>query len=281
MSFFLLRHLPLAWIHRALGAVSPLAIPWWGYLAFIQNLFMVHIGWFGPTAATVTWSLAVEEQFYLTTPLLIRNIRHRYLPWALAATVLSVPLIRYVVRHNLPHGDFACYVLMPCRADALCLGLLAAFLVRRPKFWSRLYTRRKLLWAAASIFFAGVAFMTYKGYGSTSISLPMTTFGYTWLGCFYAICLLLVVSSPRGIWHSILCHPLLMSLGTLAYCVYLLHFPLNIPARRIAATLLPLHPGVAFVVGGAVGSGTAIVLAALSWRFYEKPMLRRGRRYQY
>lgn len=276
---FLLRHLPVRFLPGALGDTSPLTIPWASYLTFTQNFFMVHLGWFGPTAMVVTWSLAVEEQFYLVIPFVIRKIGNRRLVGAMVLIFIAATVLRVVLRHTLLHGDFACYVLMPCRADSLCLGVLSAYLVRRPAFWNQLIRRRKLLWGAGVILFGGIAYMTARHYDN--LSAPMTTWGYPWLALFYTCCLLAAVSSAGGIWHGILRNAHLMRLGTLAYCTYLLHFPLIQGGRRVLQVLLPSHPEAAFLAGGLLAIALTLVLAMLSWRFFEQPMLRRGHKYQY
>jgi peptidoglycan/LPS O-acetylase OafA/YrhL len=276
---FLLRHLPVRFLHGALGDTSPLTIPWASYLTFTQNFFMAHLGWFGPTAMVVTWSLAVEEQFYLVIPLVIRKTRGDRLVWAMAFVFIAAAVLRLMLRSTLAHGDFACYILMPCRADSLCLGVLSAYLVRQPAFWNQLMKRRKLLWSTSGILFAGIAYMTARHYDN--YSLPMTTWGYPWLALFYTSCLLTAVSSAGGVWHGILCNPLLMRLGTLAYCTYLLHYPLIQAGRQVFEVLLPSHPEAAFLAGGLLAIAITLVVAALSWRFFEQPMLRRGHKYQY
>ena len=278
-GIFLLRHLTGSLLPGKLGGTSPLAIPWISYLTFTQNFFMVHLGWFGSTAMLVTWSLAIEEQFYLIIPFLIRKIPWDRLAPVLALVIAGVPFLRLLLRYSIAHGDFGCFALMPCRADALCLGVLSAYLVRRPAFWKQLISRRSLLLSANAILLAGIAFLTYKNY--QILSLPMTTWGYSWIALFYTTCLLTVISSSRGIWHSLLCHPALMRLGTLAYCTYLLHYPLIQAARRGISVLFPLHPEAAYVCGALVAIAVTLVLATLSWRFFEKPMLRRGQKYQY
>jgi peptidoglycan/LPS O-acetylase OafA/YrhL len=278
-TLFLLRHLASTVLSGALGDSSPLIIPWASYLTFTQTFFMVHQGWYGAAGMAVTWSLAVEEQFYLVTPLLVRKVRASYLPVVLVATIALTPLLRLLMRHALVHGDFACYVLMPCRADALCLGILAAYLVRRPAFWNQLIQRRKPFLWTTGILFSGVVFMTARGYDQ--FSLPMTTWGYSLLALFYTCCLLIALSSSTGAWHRALCTSWLTRLGTLAYCTYLLHYPLIQGGRRIFHALLPAHPQAAFLIGAASAITLTIALALLSWRFFEKPMLRRGHRYQY
>jgi peptidoglycan/LPS O-acetylase OafA/YrhL len=277
-GLFLSRHILASAFPRIVGAVSPLAIPWAAYLTFTQNFFMVHIGWFGPPAMLVTWSLAVEEQFYLVIPFIIRRLR-RHLATVLVLIIVLAPLLRLLLRRFLPHGDFADFALMPARADSLAFGVLSAYLVRRPGFWAELRSRRAVLRAVNVIFFCGVAFMTYRDY--SPLSFGMTNWGYSWLAAFYASCLLTVVSTQTGVWHGILCNRWLMQLGTLAYCTYLIHFPLIQEGRHVLGLVLPGHPELAYVIGALAAIALTIAIAALSWRFFEKPLLRRGHKYQY
>ena len=58
---------------------TPLPLPWLSYATFTQNFWMAYLGVFGPSGMGITWSLAIEEQFYLSIPLLIRNVRPRNL----------------------------------------------------------------------------------------------------------------------------------------------------------------------------------------------------------
>lgn len=278
-TLFLLRHLPVRLLPGVLGDTSPLSVPWYSYFTFTQSFFMVHHGWYGAPALAVTWSLAVEEQFYLITPWIMRLVRKQYLVGALAFIIVAAPALRWALSHTLTHGDFASYVLMPCRADALSLGVLSAYLVRRPAFWKQLTFRRLPLWAATGTLFAVIVFMTYQGYGQ--FSLPMTTWGYSVLALFYTCCLLIAVSSAKGIVPRALRARWLMGLGTLAYCAYLLHFPLIQGGRRVFRVLMPTHPDASFLLGAFAAVALTLVLATLSWRYFEKPMLRRGHKHQY
>jgi peptidoglycan/LPS O-acetylase OafA/YrhL len=47
----------------------------------------------------VTWSLAVEEQFYLTVPWIIRKVRRNLLVFVMIAVVAGAPLLRLWLRH--------------------------------------------------------------------------------------------------------------------------------------------------------------------------------------
>jgi peptidoglycan/LPS O-acetylase OafA/YrhL len=274
-ALFLVRHLPFCMMPGQFGDVSPLAIPWWSYVTLTQNFWMAQLGWYGAMAMAVTWSLAVEEQFYLTIPLLVRLLRPQRLLYVLLAVVAAAPVLRVLLRHFLLHGDYACYILMPCRADALSLGVLSALLVRNARGWNLLLEKRKLLYGAAAVLFAGIAFMTYQSYGQ--FSAPMTTFGYSVLALFYTACLLLAVSTPGG--SGMLRNRTLMGLGALAYCTYLIHFPLIMAGRRLVA--LRLSHDQARLPGAILGIALALPIAMLSWKYFEKPMLRRGHKYVY
>jgi peptidoglycan/LPS O-acetylase OafA/YrhL len=55
-------------------------LPVWSYLTFTQNLVMSATGTMGSKIIDATWSLVVEEQFYLTLPLIVRFVRKKHLP---------------------------------------------------------------------------------------------------------------------------------------------------------------------------------------------------------
>ena len=277
-AIFLVRHLPFHFIPGTLGNYSPLSLPWWSYATLTQNFWMVSLGWFGLPAMAATWSLAVEEQFYLTIPWVIRKLRRKALISGLILVVVGAPLLRIFLRHHLQNGDFACYVLMPCRADALCLGVLAALLVRSKKGWNFLQTRRGALYGVTAVFFSGLAFMTYKGY-VLNIVPPVNTVGYSWLALFYTACLLIAVSASTGTVQRWLCQKWLMGLGAIAYCSYLIHMPLIQAGRRLLG--LRFSPQASWLPGGILGIAATLVIASISWNVFEKPLLRHGHRYKY
>src|SRR5215475_5135109 len=79
LAFYFARHLPIRFMAGTFGDTSPLPIPFFSFVTFTHNFWMASYGWFGAWGIAPTWSLAIEEQFYLTIPFAIRRISTRSL----------------------------------------------------------------------------------------------------------------------------------------------------------------------------------------------------------
>jgi peptidoglycan/LPS O-acetylase OafA/YrhL len=275
----LLPHLLAEFSAARAARTSPLPIPWWAYALFIQNFWMAHLGTFGPSGMGITWSLAIEEQFYLTIPFVIRKVRPRNLLIVLLMVIVCASWLRVLLHSSMAFPGLASYVLTPARADGLSLGVLAALLVRNPTFWNWLRSHSRILWQITILFFLGTCYMTWQGYDA--LSLPMTTWGFSWLAVFYTCILLIAILPGDGIVPRILQNKSLMRLGTLAYCSYLVHVAFMNAIRHPLKAYFPQYPVAAWLVGGLVGMALTLSVASLSFKYFEKPLLRRGHEYSY
>jgi peptidoglycan/LPS O-acetylase OafA/YrhL len=113
-------------------------LPWhwyqYSFFIFANNIVVVfydNVGYVGPgLILSAFWSLAIEEQFYLFWPYLLRAaIRSQWLPW-LFLCALAGPLALRIMFVDLGSNN-AAYNLLLSRMDALAAGGLLAFLHRR------------------------------------------------------------------------------------------------------------------------------------------------------
>jgi len=239
---------------------------WWVYPLFLQNFSMAAANDFGLWA--VTWSLAVEEQFYLTLPAIVRYVRSM-LPWVIGGGIVVAPITRVVLFYIWPDKIFH-FLLVPCRADALLLGVAAAMWMRNASAAKWLRHHKNYLWAAGGILLAGAGVITLHGRWIHGIDV-MTSFGLTWLALLYTSVLLLAVTQPQSWLGAVLQFGPLRSLGSIAYGVYLLHYVLLVALK----TNIRSWP---YAVVAGLALTATLMLSALSWRYFEKPLIDYGHR---
>jgi peptidoglycan/LPS O-acetylase OafA/YrhL len=254
-------------------------MPWYSYWTFTQNFWMAHTTLFGANALAVTWSLAVEEQFYLTLPLFIRLLSPRWLLRFVLIGIFCAPVLRTAIYVNWPQKAIAAYVLMPCRADALLLGVLAAILLREPRWRQRIECAKPIWSVAFPIFLLGLGYLTWKWpYLASRLE---ATAGYSWLALFYVSLLLYSLTRPNSVASRVLRMKWLGWLGSIAYGTYLIHDIVlglffaygwkSAPVVNSGATLLTVLAALVF----------ALSIAWLSWRYFEHPLVRYGHRLSY
>src|SRR6266436_21779 len=197
------------------------ALPWPPFVLFLQNFTMSLRGSWGIFPLGVTWSLAVEEQFYLTLPLLVRFLDRRSLLRFMLFAIAGAPLLRAFFFHRNPANFFAWYTLMPCRADSLLLGVLGAMVMREARLRDWLLEHRRLSSLVLGSLLAGAAFLGWRS--PAPFGRLMATAGFTWLGLTY-LAFFLYALLYRDSWIS---HCLrwnwLCGLGVIAYGTYLFH----------------------------------------------------------
>jgi peptidoglycan/LPS O-acetylase OafA/YrhL len=255
-------------------------VPWYAFLTFGQNFWMAKLNSISPRQIDATWSLAIEEQFYLTLPFVVRVVSRKSLPYVLAIGVLLAPLSRVILWFTLDpaYRKFATYVLPFCRMDALLLGVLAACAVRSDACWNWLVAHQTIIGAASAVLGAGILEMVHKKLGLGSFAV--TSFGYTWIALFYLSLLLLAVTQ-RGFVSRVFRFRPLMQLGILAYGLYLFNYPVLGLVYGLAGRPSPRLIDL-WTIGLTLLSGLLMfALASFSWTYFEKPLVNLGHRHQY
>jgi peptidoglycan/LPS O-acetylase OafA/YrhL len=231
-------------------------LPW--FFAYIGNIAMVTQAW--PAFIGVLWSLQVEEQFYLTFPWIVKKAGRENLKNILLLAVVSALVFRILMQNAMPGNDGLTYFLMPARMDSLAMGGLVAIAVRER---SALLENRAI---------PLLTILCGTGFVIAMLLNGKQTFGYTLIDLTFTGVLVLVITD-RVKWLTALCRKsVLTGLGTISYCLYLIHGVILTGLVNVSAVLLK-RPGGDLVVM-TVALAISIAAAALSWRYIETPILR-------
>ena len=244
---------------------------WW-YLIYLGNIqTFLQNSWPGAAILTPLWSLQVEEQFYLSFPLVVK-LGRRKLAWILAGCVIGAPLLRVALTLFLPQNTMGVYTLTPCRMDALAMGGLVALAARE---WPARLKGRWIGWLTAVSAIAVVVFCIL--WIDTPWSLAMRTVGFTALDLAFTGVLMMLIGWRQPLLLRLCRMRILVWVGTISYGLYLLHLPARVISRRWLAPLLGIGPSGsrAFFVN----IGLAIAMAWVSWAFFESPILRLRERF--
>jgi len=284
-TFYIRRAYRILPLYAVLLLLTLLLIPHYGHLGwsryaseffyyplFLQNFRMAATGSFGPLGLGMTWSLAVEEQFYLTLPLLLRRIPGRILWRVLLGAVVAAPLLRILAWRFLKNS-MAVSTLMPCRADALCLGVLIAMAIRTPSVWGGILAHRRLLYIVFAL--TGVLGLWMLIGHFQPFTPNWFALEYSLLAILYS---LLLLSTLVSRWlRSVFSMAPLRFMGTVAYCLYLFQSLVGFVLERV----LGLARGTGTVEASALTVIASVGFAAISWKYFEKPLIQRGHRWLY
>lgn len=242
------------------------------HLVFATNFQLASFGVWEPEAVGHLWTLAVEEQFYLFWPLLILLLPRRAVPWAIAA----LPLLCVAWMASLTPAEIlqepGPMILLPAQFDVLGAGALLAYVERHG---------RVAAWWVVPVCVMGLALSPL----TIGLDWPWPLIGILndaigvavvqpMSGTSYVAVLLFARHAPWGLPERLLGNRLLVWLGQRSYGIYLYHIYL------LLACIWLTGRGRGWLVLIVVG-GASIVLAALSWRFLERPALRFKARFPY
>ncbi len=230
---------------------------------FASNiLFWLEIDYFAPEAELKpllhTWSLAVEEQFYVFFPLLLLLLK-RFREPALALILLAISVASLALAQWASGvHPIANFYLLPTRAWELGVGAVIAIALQNGMLTD---TRARLV---ASI--VGLALVLYAIFVfDTSVPFPSVWTLIPVLGT----ALLLIGAEPGNPVGRLLALRPLVLVGLMSYSAYLWHQPVLVFARiRNIVELSDLQIWSLIAL--------TLVLAYLSWRFVERPFRQKG-----
>jgi len=239
-------------------AVFEQSSPWWAYPFFLQN-FLVPVSTNAAGPLGVTWSLAIEEQFYLVWPLVVRFCSYAQIRRIAVAEICISPFLRFYLLRQ--HVDL--YTNVFCRLDGLMAGALLALLVRSDNFLPSKLVKR----AWVSLFIAMPLALIAAALNASWIVYSLTALAsasFVFLSLFSAQRWLQVIMTNRFMIYT----------GTISYGLYLLH---KIPSGVVETLHLDRRP---FLVLPVIFAGS-YAIASLSWNLLEKPFLKLKRFFEW
>lgn len=241
-----------AFDHAALGNQAVAA------LLSVANLYYWRMSgdYWGQTAEQMpllhTWSLSVEEQFYLVFPLAVLLIHRRRPAFIPGVILLAIAISLGLFLLGMYRGFIGTFYLLPARAWELAAGGLLAT-VPQPEF-DRCVRRggEWLPWLA--VIGLGMILASYRLVSRMSGSVVLLVVGTV----------LVLAFSRRGPCGAILSSPPLVYVGKASYSLYLWHWP---------CLVLAAHPNLQMDAWAAFG--VSCFAAVLSYEFIEKYTRRR------
>ncbi len=272
----ILRIWPLYFFFLALALAMQWFVPgqhmgWRAGLAFSAlagNWYIVFIG-FPSSVIFPLWSVSIEEQFYLTWPLIVRRVSQMTMV-AIAVGLLGVATATrfYLGAHHRWESEIWCNTLV--QLDPIAAGILMAVLLRGavPQF-------SKLARVAMTV--AGIACIAsgalYFGIKNDPLTTSRIVLGYPMVALGGVLLLLAVLREGAKPARA------LVYLGRISYGLYVFHVlgltisDYVVPNQTANLARYGLRVLVAFAL--------TVTMAAISYRWLETPFLKLKQRFTY
>lgn len=249
------------------------------FWAYLTNVQVALRGSFYPELIpNLTWSLAIEEQFYLVWPLVVLLASRRTVMRICIGLVVVALGLRVALAANGTKWVVA-YVFTPARLDCLAIGAFLALYFRGS------YRPNVVVLAKRTLLLCLILVSAFAAHaGTLDQRNPLIyTLGFTGIALCFGSMLVLAVTAPRDKPHGTSARRLvdngfMRTLGKYSYALYLCHGPVATGVRLLYhPRRQPLYfgssiPRTLIYVGLTVLASLAVAL--LSWHLLEKHFLK-------
>ena len=206
-----------------------------------------------------TWSLAVEEQFYLVWPVLVVLLA-RYVKSQRAA-VLSLSVIGIIgiwaAERGMEADAEGVFFLTPYRISEFALGALCAWVPSRSH-------KRQIVGKVVSVVALGLIGYPVFNYTDTTVFPGLSAL----LPCVGAA-MLILFNGADGVLRWVLTNPVATGIGRISYSLYLAHWPIYVFYRQWKGSALDIQETL-------LVSLATLAFAVIMYKFVEQPFRSRG-----
>lgn len=240
------------------------AIPLWSYFIFINNFFgamgVQEVVEYGPY-----WSLAIEEQFYLSSAVLAFFLKRRGVVLLAVLFVAASLITRTAVFLNII--DIGTWQFTLGHADPIGIGLLVAAALENQM--ASQFLSRHLRFVGFAGVFCFVAFLfTSQLVAGGFIGLDIFLISLT-VACW-------IVHKSLGNPSSWLSTSVLRRVGEMSFSLYIIH-----EGWRFYAALIAGVAGIPLAVELLLSFAFLLVVCRLLWLYVESPLIALGHTWQY
>ncbi|RPD48297.1 acyltransferase [Hymenobacter sediminis] len=248
--------------------------PWyWSFLSNFDSIYLHHHGLQDKSVSflNITWSVAIEEQFYLLWPLLFVLVPRRHYPVAMGLVILTSTGFRFL--HRTDHATLYFHTLSVA-SDLAMGGLASWYCLHSSQFLTTIKRLPKAL--IIGVYVLGFAHLVFR---DTLYNTPDTVAFSRLVHCVFFLFIILEQNFAENSPVKLSRFRLVSRVGKYTYGLYLLH-PIAIQitdlTMRLGAISSAFLSGLIYVVSAALLS---FLLAYCSYHYLEAPFLKLKHRF--
>ena len=241
--------------------------PLWSFATFTQSLPIALHGYSGPRWMAMTWSLAIEEQFYLLFPLAVYFMPRKWLVALVCSGVVIAPILRDVFERVFVDW-YSAYVLLPSRMDALMYGVAVALIVRDKRAF-QLAARYSYLLDALALLFLYLIVTNYSFGFWPSLE-------YSVIAIMWAIVIMRIFTCKDSLFNKIWRNAFLAKIGLISYALYMYHQAVNGLVHGLLFNQEPMISTLVHLFAALAVLAISFGLAIVSYVYFESPIRRLG-----
>jgi peptidoglycan/LPS O-acetylase OafA/YrhL len=269
LLFIILASIPIAWICLTPINLIDFAKSILFSLGFTSNLYFYFSGQeYGALSGLFkpllhTWSLSIEEQFYIIFPLIIFVIHKYFKKKFLLILTISAFVSLLFAQYGSKNFATLNFYILPSRAWELIFGAILAFTEIQNKYFDN-SLKKNFIYPKVGIIFIGYSILFFKsedGFPSLNSVIPV-------LGTI----LIIAYSNKDELITKILSSKFFVRIGLLSYSLYLWHYPIFAFGRITEITSGSLFKKI--LLGCII-----LILSIFSYFFIERPF--RNKKYSF